>query len=100
MLIEGVQRQILTNVNGYSFFYRKRPDRLRGPPSSSKPDPRGGKRTKTKAPFRVQAKCSFCNRRKAVAVCDGCGDAKYCGATCQKIAWHFDGHHKTCFPKK
>ena len=89
------------NTTGYSIIYRLPLRTLsRGPPSSAKPDPREGKREKTESPFRVGAKCSFCNRRKAVAACDGCGEAKYCGEKCQMIAWHFDGHHKVCSPKK
>ena len=90
-------RAFVEEFTGFSIIYRLPvPTLSRGPPSSTKPDPREGKREKTESPFRVGTKCSFCNRRKAVAACDGCGDAKYCGAQCQKIAWHFDGHHKTC----
>ena len=83
----------------WSILYRK-PRKTRRRSLTPPTQPGEEKRGKTESPFRVGAKCSFCNRRKAVAVCDGCGDAKYCGEQCQKIAWHFDGHHKTCFPKK
>ena len=88
------------NISGYSIFYRlPLPTRRRGPSPPSSPQPKEGKREKTEAPYFLQTKCSFCNRRKAVAVCDGCGEAKYCGEKCQEIAWHFDDHHKTCIQK-
>ncbi len=94
-------RASVDEFTGFSIIYRlPLPTRARGPSPSSSPQPKEGKREKTESPFRVGAKCSFCNRRKAVAACDGCGEAKYCGEQCQKIAWHFDGHHKTCVPKK
>ena len=86
-----------TDFTGFSVIYRLPPTtRRRGRTSPSSPRPGEGKREKTEAPYFMQAKCSFCNRRKATAVCDGCGEAEYCGAQCQKIAWHFDEHHKTC----
>ncbi len=88
------------NIFGYSIFYRlPLPTRRRGPSPPSSPQPKEGKREKTEASYFLQTKCSFCNRRKAVAVCDGCGEAKYCGEKCQKLAWHFDGHNKTCIQK-
>ncbi len=94
------------DFSAYSLHYHNPPPtRRRGPPPSSKPGEE--KRPKIESKMAAlhlartpQTKCSFCNRRKAVAACDGCGEAKYCGEQCQKIAWHFDGHHKTCVPKK
>lgn len=93
---EDVTRRIdVKDFSMWSFLYRQA-EATRRRPGRPLTQPGEGKQEKTEAPFRIQAKCSFCNRRKATAACDGCGEAKYCGAQCQKIAWSFDGHDKSC----
>ncbi|KZV70618.1 hypothetical protein PENSPDRAFT_651349 [Peniophora sp. CONT] len=42
--------------------------------------------------------CEFNTKRppSKLSTCQGCGEAQYCGKTCQKSDWNSGGHKKRC----